>query len=105
MFCFYGVLRKFGVFLGNGFPRPLRGLGMTYLFRHAEGTPFGVPFVCLAAVAAVVVAVVPAAVAAEATAVAEQQDQDDDPPPVVVQAAAQTVIVATHRNTSEAGFF
>ena len=56
--------------------------------------------------AAAVIVVVAAAVPAPASAaVAEQQDQDDDPPPVVVQAAAQTVIVATHRNTSEAGFF
>ena len=58
---------------------------------------------CLAAAAVIVVlAATPAPVAA---AVAEQQDQNDDPPPVVIQAAAQTVVIATHRNTSEAGFF
>ena len=68
-----------------------------------EGHPEGCP-VCVLAAAAVIV-VLAAAPAPAAAAVAEQQDQNDDPPPVVVQAAAQTVIIATHRNTSEAGFF
>ena len=39
MFCFTEFYEKMGAFLGNGFPRPLRVLGMTYYFRCADMPP------------------------------------------------------------------
>ena len=67
---------------------------------EAEGTPIGVPILCLAAAAVVVTTAViaTAVVAAEviAAAAGEQQDQDDDPPAVI---ATKTIV--THKNTSK----
>ena len=72
-----------------------------------KGTLSGALFRWLAAAAAIAAGVALAAAAhvAAVAAAAEQQDQDDDPPPVVAAepVADATVVITTHKNTSEIG--